>query len=747
LNTPNHELIYQAIKKFDEIAGKYEEYQDIMGLEHYSAIADFAQSFKADAEHVLKENRTLKVGVVGQIKAGKSTFLNSLLFDGRDLLPEAATPMTAALTIITYADTPKAEIEFYTQDEWNILYDKAKRFQKLIDEERLKLSAGASTTAGKVVRRIKKAVQGKPKAYTDQEIKNLIQAPDDMKAAYELVLMAQMNKIQVEDYLGTVQQIAGVKRTEDLIGELQQYVGGAGKYTPIVKSTILHIPDENLRYIDIVDTPGINDPILSRGQRTREYLGKCDVIFLLSYSGQFMDSVDVELMTQNIPDKGIVNVMLIGSKFDTALLGDGGRYPSLRHALKHITEKLRMQAESTLLPVIRQYPDNKVMQSLKNSLPPIFISSIAYQIGKHMPSLTPKQEHVLSNLKRTFPNETFSPELLRDFSNIEAIQNKHLPQIRENKDNILKERFQNLFNAQEKAFIKQLQHIAVELRNEWKILSESSGDDIEKNYRAFVGIMEKARKKVDFVFDQFLTKVKRSYLKLQTEFKEIAQHYRRFDEQKESRREVVGTERYGFLWLKKREVYETRTYTYANVHQTIDQLGDFVIELEKGLKSEFNTIISMDFLMHQLKEAILGVYNLSDENFDFEDVIIPVQKAVNKISLPTFDLDSSMFRNKITAKFGMGRVEGGDVERLRELFYQQIDEVLKDVQTRMDVKMKEIEDAIGKISFEFIDDVLKDMKARTEKLQASIRNREENMRKYEQVISALEEDCRQLIHA
>jgi predicted nucleic acid-binding Zn-ribbon protein len=106
-----------------------------------------------------------------------------------------------------------------------------------------------------------------------------------------------------------------------------------------------------------------------------------------------------------------------------------------------------------------------------------------------------------------------------------------------------------------------------------------------------------------------------------------------------------------------------------------------------------------------------------------------------------------MFRNKITAKFGMGRVEGGDVERLRELFYQQIDEVLKDVQTRLDVKMKEIEDAIGKISFEFIDDVLKDMKARTEKLQASIRNREENMRKYEQVISALEEDCRQLIHA
>lgn len=45
----------------------------------------------------------LTIGVIGQMKCGKSTFLNSFLF-GEQLLPAATTPMTAALSVITYGD-------------------------------------------------------------------------------------------------------------------------------------------------------------------------------------------------------------------------------------------------------------------------------------------------------------------------------------------------------------------------------------------------------------------------------------------------------------------------------------------------------------------------------------------------------------------------------------------------------------------------------------------------------------------
>ena len=58
------------------------------------------------------------IAVCGVVKAGKSTFLNSLLF-GRDILPAFDTPMTAKLTFIEYTDKANyATITFYSKEEW-----------------------------------------------------------------------------------------------------------------------------------------------------------------------------------------------------------------------------------------------------------------------------------------------------------------------------------------------------------------------------------------------------------------------------------------------------------------------------------------------------------------------------------------------------------------------------------------------------------------------------------------------------
>lgn len=49
------------------------------------------------------ENDVLTIGVIGQMKCGKSTFLNAFVFKD-DILPAATTPMTAALSVITYGE-------------------------------------------------------------------------------------------------------------------------------------------------------------------------------------------------------------------------------------------------------------------------------------------------------------------------------------------------------------------------------------------------------------------------------------------------------------------------------------------------------------------------------------------------------------------------------------------------------------------------------------------------------------------
>ena len=88
------------------------------------------------ADLVKSENGILKIGVVGQVKAGKSSFLNSLFFDGENVLPRASTPMTAGLTVLQYGDENQFEVEYYNSSEWHSFEDRAKEYDDILKVEK-----------------------------------------------------------------------------------------------------------------------------------------------------------------------------------------------------------------------------------------------------------------------------------------------------------------------------------------------------------------------------------------------------------------------------------------------------------------------------------------------------------------------------------------------------------------------------------------------------------------------------------
>ncbi len=96
-----------------------------------------------ELEKTLKEmqdtDRNLKVGIIGRVKAGKSSLLNALIFEGVEVLPKAATPMTASLTVLKYAQNLSAEVEFYSQKDILELKNEHARyereFQRIVGEE------------------------------------------------------------------------------------------------------------------------------------------------------------------------------------------------------------------------------------------------------------------------------------------------------------------------------------------------------------------------------------------------------------------------------------------------------------------------------------------------------------------------------------------------------------------------------------------------------------------------------------
>ena len=214
-------------------------------------------------------NDTLTIGVIGQMKCGKSTFLNSFVFED-DILPAATTPMTAALSVITYGAEKKIIAEFYTKDEW--------------------------------------AEQKMQAARSLDEVRGISLEESKVKAAKELVAKAAKLGSSLESYLG--------KKKEDDFQNLIEYVGADGKFVSITKSVTIYYPKEYLKGMEIVDTPGFNDPIVSREERTKQFLKKADVVLMMLYAGRPFDATDRDIIFKNVRQCGIGKVLVAINKYD-----------------------------------------------------------------------------------------------------------------------------------------------------------------------------------------------------------------------------------------------------------------------------------------------------------------------------------------------------------------------------------------------------------------------------------------------
>jgi len=78
------------------------------------------------------KNDIIKIAVIGQMKYGKSTFINTFLFHS-NYLPTSSTPMTAALSEIKYGEEEKYEVHFFTKEEFEELKEK-EEFKDILEK-------------------------------------------------------------------------------------------------------------------------------------------------------------------------------------------------------------------------------------------------------------------------------------------------------------------------------------------------------------------------------------------------------------------------------------------------------------------------------------------------------------------------------------------------------------------------------------------------------------------------------------
>ena len=143
---------------------------------------------------------------------------------------------------------------------------------------------------------------------------------------------------------------------DSLNKKLYDFVGADGKYMPFTKSVTIKLNNENLKDIEIIDTPGINDPIASREERTKELLKNCDVIFVVSPSGQFLSSEDIDLLDRITKKEGIQEIYIIASQIDNQLYGSEKEKNrgDLLKVLESIKNTLTKSMKDVTIPILLQ---------------------------------------------------------------------------------------------------------------------------------------------------------------------------------------------------------------------------------------------------------------------------------------------------------------------------------------------------------------------------------------------------------
>ena len=201
------------------------------------------------------------IGITGVLSAGKSTFLNALL--GQEVLGTSSVPETANLSVLRYGETPRARVHFWSKEQWEDL---------------------------------------------------------ESQGAYDSHLQAFVKESK-EHFKDKLQDfITSPKYTKDIeLNELSAYTSAnhTSKFCNLVEKVELFMPLAFLgNGVEIVDTPGLDDPITKREDITREYIEHCDMLIHIMNASCAATQKDIDFILEALLEQNISRLLVVLTRID-----------------------------------------------------------------------------------------------------------------------------------------------------------------------------------------------------------------------------------------------------------------------------------------------------------------------------------------------------------------------------------------------------------------------------------------------
>jgi len=744
--------IENIIAQFDDVIGR-----DAKELSNNDKLSP-ADELRKELDDNAEEDRLLNIGIIGVVKAGKSSLLNSLFFNGENILPKAATPMTASLTVISYGDPPSATVEYFTPKE----IENAKKVYDAYNAE----------WEEKHEKNKKEAVEQAKKRGETPDMEKVRRNTDrDMKEFPNLDLYEQYKLMQNVQKPSQGMKVLAGKPISELLEELKNYVGADGKMMPFTKSVEICLNQDELHDICVVDTPGMDDPVESRVARTEKYLSNCDVVFIISQAGYFFTSYEEKLIGLLFGREKKGNIFVVASQFDSALCDASvPKYANgeLPKAIEKIKAEIFPKAQKAFTELKEEYkqvskilsqPSDARADLVENNLNGIDqFEKISkgeedcfYWVSSHCNDILLRyndkgyswdgdlKDSALNKswaqLKEYYPDyfnsEKTGKANLEKLSGIKALKDK-IDSLRKDKVRIITDTQRNRENAEKEKNDNFSRELTDKIKEKIKTIKNADLTDIIKQRKEVENILAERAQAVDETYekcvDDFKLKIKEEILiKIKDAFATAENNAAGA----EKSRTATGVNYSGPCCYEKAEsyTYEVRTLNTSIVKSTLNNL---VLGSQELLEN------SVENAKNEFKENILSKIEkaLRDEAQGEapEKKILTLLRAslrqiINNIELPDLDLGSNRFNSSVK-----GTVEDEEIDS----FMDEVRNYTSSLRHVVEKARKDILSHIDKHTKVKISELISsDLKERIDELTVDIKEKELTIERLEKCMDAL----------
>ena len=206
-------------------------------------------------------DQRFSIGITGVMNAGKSTMLNALL--GQEILGTSVVPETANLTVIKYAKEPAATVNFWKASEWKRIEESARTLENMqvFVQETLR--------------------------HFGEDLNHYI-TPEGRSESVTIESLPNYTSAEHSD------KRCNLVRSVELYHDLAFVKGG----------------------VEIVDTPGLDDPVIQREEITKDYLLECDLMCHLMNVGQSATQKDIAFILETLLYRHVAQLLIVITRID-----------------------------------------------------------------------------------------------------------------------------------------------------------------------------------------------------------------------------------------------------------------------------------------------------------------------------------------------------------------------------------------------------------------------------------------------